>query len=648
MTKQIALIILACLMTIATYAQVPGITSFSPDSGSVGGLLTISGTHLSSPTSLTVGGIPAIIVSNTGSTLVAMVMPGTPTGAVSITTTGGTAVSGSNFTVIPSSPPSTQQGPKLVGTGSDSANQGYSVSISADGNTAIVGGPNDNNGIGAAWIYTRTGATWSQQGAKLVGTGAVGGSLQGNAVSLSADGNTAIVGGPADNSDTGAVWIYTRTGNIWSQQGPKLVGTGVVGTYDRQGTSVSISADGNTAIVAGPEDNDTGAVWIFIRSGTTWSQQGPKLVGTGQYCNWGTQVSLSADGNTAIEGSLGTGAAYIFIRKDTVWSQQAKLVGTGQVGNAYLGAAVCLSADGNTALVGGPYDNNSMGAVWVFTRTDSTWSQQGGKLFIPQCWGNTEQGGAVALSADGNIAIVGQYYAVGGTGLGVVGVFTRTDSVWSLRGPKLIGTGNPEQSSQGRSVAISADGNTAIIGGTNDNQLSYSGLAVGAAWVFTASGCSAGTLNDTVIVKGDTCIALQSGATYQWYSNYAHAGDTAQTFLPSQNSMYECMINLNGCINVSNCVSVTGVGINEIGSDNINVSLQPNPAIESCKILIDDAGGNVFTAALMDISGRQISSLGEINGNSLSFPVSQYAKGVYLVKITNEQSFSIVRKLVVE
>ena len=152
------------------------------------------------------------------------------------------------------------------------------------------------------------------------------------------------------------------------------------------------------------------------------------------------------------------------------------LVGTGEVGNAYLGSSVALSADGNTALVGGPYDNNALGAVWVFIRTGTTWSQQGGKLFIDECWGGTEQGGSVALSADGNIAIVGQYYAVGGSALGVVGVYTRTDTVWSLQPPELIGTGDPIQSIQGKSVALSADGNTAIIGGPN--AVSYTHLTL--------------------------------------------------------------------------------------------------------------------------------------------------------------------------
>src|SRR6516225_1352751 len=94
----------------------------------------------------------------------------------------------------------TQQGPKLVGTGAiGQSQQGYSVALSADGNTAIVGGPFDNGSVGAALVYTRSGGVWTQQGNKLVGTGADGGAQQGYSVALSADGNTAIVGGPNDH-----------------------------------------------------------------------------------------------------------------------------------------------------------------------------------------------------------------------------------------------------------------------------------------------------------------------------------------------------------------------------------------------------------------------------------------------------------------
>jgi flagellar basal body rod protein FlgF len=153
--------------------------------------------------------------------------------------------------------------PTLVGSGfSGPASQGYSVGLSADGNTAIVGGPNDNVDTGAAWVFTRSNGVWTQQGSKLVGTGTIylNTTYQGISVALSPDGNTAIVGGEGDNSFTGAAWVYTRSGGIWTQQGSKLVGSGAVGDAS-QGASVALSSDGNTAIVGGPIDNgETGAV----------------------------------------------------------------------------------------------------------------------------------------------------------------------------------------------------------------------------------------------------------------------------------------------------------------------------------------------------------------------------------------------------
>ncbi|HTT65418.1 MAG TPA: hypothetical protein VMG35_26395, partial [Bryobacteraceae bacterium] len=88
-------------------------------------------------------------------------------------------------------------------------------------------------------------AQFTQQGSILVGTDSVGNSNQGGAVALSADGNTAIVGGYGDNHLTGASWLFTRSGGVWTQQGSKLVGSGAMG-YAGQGISVALSADGNT------------------------------------------------------------------------------------------------------------------------------------------------------------------------------------------------------------------------------------------------------------------------------------------------------------------------------------------------------------------------------------------------------------------
>jgi hypothetical protein len=129
----------------------------------------------------------------------------------------------------------------------------------------IVGGPVDSNQVGAAWVFTRSAGMWTQQGDKRVGNGAAGtGARQGQSVALFGDGNTAMVGGSEDNSSAGASWVFTRRGGMWSQQGGKLVGTGG-SAIARQGHSVALSGGGNTAIVGGPQDSSSGAAWVFTR-----------------------------------------------------------------------------------------------------------------------------------------------------------------------------------------------------------------------------------------------------------------------------------------------------------------------------------------------------------------------------------------------
>ena len=416
MAASLALFLSACGGGGGTTAAAPAaaVVSFSPSSGAVGTLLTLSGTDFTSAQSVSVGGSAAIILSQSSSSLTAMVMPGAATGPVSVTSTTGTTAVPGTFTVSATGIPATQQGAKLVDTNATAAKQGWSVAVSADGNTAVVGGPYDNSNVGAAWVYTRGGGAWTQQGAKLVGTGANGAALQGDSVAVSADGNTAVVGGPVDSSGAGAAWVYTRSGGAWTQQGAKLVGTGASGTAN-QGWSVALSADGNTAVVGGPYDNSfTGAAWVYTRSGGVWAQQGAKLVGTGAVgaAEQGESGALSADGNTVVVGGYGdnsyAGAAWVYTRSGGVWAQQgAKLVGTGAVGTAFQGISVAVSADGNTAVVGGHVDNNYAGALWVYARSGGVWAQQGAKLVGTGAVGAAAQGNSVALSADGNTAVVG-------------------------------------------------------------------------------------------------------------------------------------------------------------------------------------------------------------------------------------------------
>ncbi len=378
-----------------------------------------------------------------------------------------------------------QQGSKLVGTGADgAAAQGVSVSLSADGSTAIVGGSTDHNFAGAAWVWTRSGGSWNQQSTKLVGSGTVGTADQGASVSLSADGNTAIVGGWGDNGRAGAAWVWTRSGGVWTQQS-RLVGAGAVGNAG-QGVSVSISADGNTALVGGNLDNgNAGAAWVWTRSGGVWTQQSTKLVGSGAVGNAGQGVSLflSTDGNTAIVGgssdNSNAGAAWVWTRSGGVWTQQgSKLVGTGAVGAANQGSSVSLSADGNTAIVGGTGDNSQAGAAWVWSRSGGVWTQQSTKLVGAGAVQIAEQGNSVSLSGDGNTAIVGGFND--NRGVGAAWVWTRSGNAWA-QSTKLVGSGSVGNAGQGASVSLSSDGNTAMVGGGFDNN------NAGAAWVFNAA-----------------------------------------------------------------------------------------------------------------------------------------------------------------
>jgi len=356
----------------------------------------------------------------------------------------------------------------LTGSGaSGNARFGASVALSADGNTALVGGWRDSSEAGAAWVFTRSGETWTQQGSKLTGSGETGAGHFGASVALSDDGNTALIGGYADNTKVGAAWVFTRSGGTWTQQGSKLTGSGETGA-GRFGASVALSDDGSTALIGGPADSSfAGAAWVFTRSGETWEQQGEKLTGGGETgeAAFGTSVALSGEGNTAVIGAPAdnlVGAAFAFTRSGETWAQQgSKLTGSGGVKFPELGASVALSDDGKTTLIGGPNDNNGVGAAWAFTRSGETWTQQGAKLLASDEQGLGVFGESVALSSNGAAALIGG--SGDHAGMGAVWSFARSGESWVQAGPKVPG-GEGGEEELGDSVALSATGITALAG----------------------------------------------------------------------------------------------------------------------------------------------------------------------------------------
>jgi len=402
--------------------------------------------------------------------------------------------------------PFVQQGEKLTGSGETGEGEvGFSIALSSDGNTALVGGYQDNEGHGAAWVFTRSGTTWTQQGSKLTGSGESGAGEFGSGVALSSDGNTAVIGGIGDNSDHGAAWVFTRSGSTWTQQGSKLTGSGESGAGEF-GSSVALASEGNTALIGGSQDNgEIGAAWVFTRSGSTWTQQGEKLTGSGESeaGEFGTSAALSSDGNTALIGgpsdNANVGAAWVFTRSGSTWTQQgSKLTGSGESGEGEFGSSATLSSNGNTALIGGLSDNGHVGAAWVFTRSGSTWSQQGSKLTGSGESGSGRFGSSVALSSEGNTALIGG--PRDNSSHGAAWVFTRSGTTWTQQGSKLTGSGETGSGRFGSSVALSSEGNTGLIGGPHDNS------NAGAAWSFISP------------------VAVETSPHGDWVGNYGHEG----------------------------------------------------------------------------------------------------------------------------
>ncbi len=400
--------------------------------------------------------------------------------------------------------PFVQQGEKLASAEvKELAEQGSSVAISADGTTAVVGAPAYKTFTGAAFVYVRSGSSWTQQ-AKLEGAGASKFPHQGASVAISADGNTVLVGAPENPGEHeeyfGATYVFVREGTTWHEQAKLLATTGAT-EKGAQGSSVALSASGDTALV-GAMDNEyvsgeaPGAAFVFTRSASSWSQQGGALIGKHKAVNVqeGTSVALSAEGTTALVGGPReeavssepeTGAAWVFTLGGGKWSEQAELpVGTGVQERTGFGQSVALSGTGDTALVGGPGPEHSNGAAWVYTRSGPSWSQQGERLLGEDATTEASEGRSVALSEDGSTALVGGYRD--DTSVGAAWAFVRSGTSWSEQ-QKLVGTGGVGGFlEQGAAVALSADGLTALVGGPGDTSQR------GAAWVFTRNPPSTG------------------------------------------------------------------------------------------------------------------------------------------------------------
>jgi len=361
--------------------------------------------------------------------------------------------------------------------GDGAANDQFGTSVGISGDTAVVGVPNDDTAAGSdtgsAYVFVRSGIVWTRQ-AKLTASDARVADHFGSAVAVSGD--SVVVGAPYNNT-TGSMYVFVRTGTVWSEQA-KLTASDAR-SDDELGTSVALSGD--TAVAGAPTadtsgKSNTGSAYVFVRTGTTWSQQA-KLIASDSAAEDVFGWSVAISGDSVLVGSIyddtpaGTdaGSAYVFVRSGTTWSQQAKLTASDALTNDNFGWAVSISGD--TALIGANSGDSAAvpdtGSAYVFVRNGTTWSQQA-KLTAGNAAGGDRFGASVGLSGDTCIVGAAGVDTSVGSNVGCAYVFSRTGTTWSEQ-VRLTSDEPAANDVFGNSVAISGD--TAIVGNVGDDSV---------------------------------------------------------------------------------------------------------------------------------------------------------------------------------
>ena len=360
---------------------------------------------------------------------------------------------------------------------------GYSSAISGD--TVVVGAHGEDtegSGAGAAYIFTRSGTTWSQQ-AKLTASDAAANDNFGRSAAISGD--TVVVGAyweGAGGDYSGAAYIFTRSGTTWSQQ-QKIVASDAQAS-DWFGISVAVSGD-TVVVGAYGEDtggSDAGAAYIFTRSGTTWTQQ-QKIQASDKAATDYFGNSVGIDGDTVVVGAFGedtggsnAGAAYVFTRSGTTWSQQQKIQSSDKASGDNFGNSLAISGD--TVVVGAYWEDTDAGSAYIFTRSGTTWSQQQ-KIQASDKAADDRFGQSVGI--DGDVLVVGAYWEdTGATNAGAAYIFTRSGTTWS-QDKKIVASDAQQSDYFGYSSAISGD--TVVVGAYAEDTTATN---AGAAYTFIA------------------------------------------------------------------------------------------------------------------------------------------------------------------
>ncbi len=365
-------------------------------------------------------------------------------------------------------PPPFQSAPDSLLAADAGAGDGFGFSVAVDGDTLLIGAYRHDAGgpdRGAVYVFERMANAWTQT-AKLTANDGVDLDRFGHAVAL--DGDTALVGAPfhdVGGGNEGAAYVFRRTAGGWTQVAKLVADDAAPG--DQLGHAVAL--DGDLAIAgapyASPVSSQEGAAYVFGRTGATWTQAA-KLVAedAGESDAFGWAVAL--DGGTAAVGAPNggdgpnRGAVYVFEVEAGAWPQAARLVADDAADGDALGEAVAL--DGDVLLVGAPLVDTTIGnegAVYVFARSGAVWHPSA-RLVSPSPGADHVFGSAVAIR--GTFAAIGEPQAkIDGVGIGAAHVFERAGGTW----PALASFAAPDPSFDdifGHAVAL--DGAHAVVG----------------------------------------------------------------------------------------------------------------------------------------------------------------------------------------
>ena len=336
---------------------------------------------------------------------------------------------------------------------SDGAEGDYFGSLlSISGDYAVVGTFSANS----AYVFHRTGTSWVEEAILIPPDGAAG-YQYGRSVSISGD--YVVVGSPGDNdngSQSGSAYVFKRSGTSWAQEAKLLASDGAAS--DVFGWSVAISGD-YAVVGAIGASSGLGSAYVFLRSGTSWSQQAKLTASDGANSDrFGESVAISGDyavvGAQGESGS-GSGSAYVFKLSGTSWTQEAKLLPSDGATGDIFGFRVSISGDYAVVGAHGHDDNGSQsGSAYVFKRTGTSWAEE--VKLLPS-------DGAAGDRFGWSVSIFGDYAAVGayrndddGDNSGSAYLFKRTGTSWA-QALKLLASDGAADNFYGIYVSISGD-----------------------------------------------------------------------------------------------------------------------------------------------------------------------------------------------